>query len=63
MYHKQLYTVNEAARYLGVSVSTLLKWEGVGKIVSVKTPSSNQKFFPIEQLNKALWKLERRILV
>lgn len=62
MYNKKLYTVSEAAKYLGVSASTLLKWESVGKIISVKTPSSNQKFFPKEQLNKLLWRIENRIL-
>jgi predicted site-specific integrase-resolvase len=63
MERRKLYTANEAAYYLGVSISTLKKWEGLGKIVSIKIPGSNQSFFPQEQIDKALWKLDRRILV
>lgn len=59
MYNKKLYTTNEAAKYLGISPSSLLKWEGVGKVVSVRTPNSNQKFFPKEQLDKVRWRLNR----
>jgi excisionase family DNA binding protein len=59
MSYKNLFTTSEAAKYLGISVSSLLKWEGVGKITSVRTPSSNQKFFPKEQLDRARWRLDR----
>ncbi len=59
MYTKKLYTVSEAAKYLGISTSALLRWEDIGKIVSVKTPDSNQKFFPKEQLDKTRWRLNR----
>ncbi len=63
MNNRRLYTAREAAWFLNVSESTLKRWESVGKIVSIKTPKSNQRFFPQEQIDKALWKLERRILV
>lgn len=62
MYNKKLYTVNEAARYLGVSVTTLKKWEDLGKVVSIKIPNNNSKFFPKEQLDKLLWRIENRVL-
>lgn len=57
MYNKKIYTISEAAKYLGISTSSLLKWEGVGKVTSVRTPNSNQKFFPKEQLDKVRWRL------
>jgi len=59
MYDKKLYTVNEAAKYLGISPSSLLKWEGVGKVTSIRTPSSNQKFFPKQELDRVRWRLNR----
>jgi excisionase family DNA binding protein len=59
MYDKKLYTVNEAAKYLGITPSSLLKWESVGKVTSVRTPSSNQKFFPKQELDKVRWRLNR----
>lgn len=62
MYTKKLYTVSEAAKYLGISVTTLKKWEELGKIISVKKPNSNAKFFPKEQVDKLLWRVENRIL-
>ena len=62
MYNKKLYTVNEDARYLGVSVTTKKKWEDLGKVVSIKIPNNNSKFFPKEQLDKLLWRIENRVL-
>lgn len=59
MYNKKLYTVSEAAKYLGISTSSLIKWEGLGKITSIRIPSRNQKFFPKEQLDRARWRLDR----
>ena len=59
MYYKKLFTTTEAARYLGISTSALIRWEGLGKIVSIKIPNSSQKFFPKEQLDKARWRLDR----
>ena len=63
MNSRKLYTQREAAFYLGVSEWTLNKWEAVGKIISVRKPGSSQKLYPQEQIDKALWKLDRRILV
>lgn len=62
MHKRRLYTMSEAAYYLGVSTTTLKKWEELGKIISVKKPNNNAKFFPQEQLDKLLWRVENRIL-
>jgi len=62
MFSKKLYTISEAAKYLGVSTTTLRRWEDLGKIVSIKIPNNNSRFFPKEQLDKLLWRIENRIL-
>lgn len=63
MHDNKLFTIKEAAKYVGVSVTTLKKWEDLGKVVSMKIPNNNSKFFPKEQMDKLLWKLDNRIFI
>lgn len=62
MYNKNLYTFREASMHVGISVTTLKRWEDLGKIVSIKIPNNQTKFLTKEQVDKLLWKVENRIL-
>lgn len=48
--------------HVGISVTTLKRWEDLGKIVSIKIPNNQTKFLTKEQVDKLLWKVENRIL-
>lgn len=37
-------SIGEAARMLGVSVDTIRRWEGEGRIVSTRTPGNQRRF-------------------
>lgn len=39
-----LLSVSDAARYLGVSSSTIRRWERENKILSVRTPGGHRRF-------------------
>ncbi len=57
MYENMLFTARETAIYLGVSISTLRKWEELGKIISVKKPRSECKYFPKSEIDKVMRKM------
>lgn len=46
-----MYTVQEAAKMLGVATSTLRRWEREGKIQSIRT-AGNHRRYTIEELSK-----------
>ena len=45
----KLYSIGEAAKYLGVSVSTLRRWENSGKLLPERT-KGQQRRYPISLL-------------
>ena len=48
----KLYTIDEAASYIGLTKQTLRNWEKSGKIDCVREPQSNYRLFPEEELNR-----------
>lgn len=52
----KLYSIGEAAKYLGVSVSTLRRWENCGKLVPERT-QGQQRRYPISLLAPNLTKV------
>lgn len=54
MYDNRLLTARETANYLGICMSTLRKWEERGKIISVKKPNSESKYYPQSEINKVM---------
>jgi excisionase family DNA binding protein len=52
-----MLTVSEAARYLGVSVSTLRRWADAGHVGYCRTPGDQRRFWP-EQLDSLLASME-----
>lgn len=52
----KLYSIGEAAKYLGVSVSTLRRWENGGKLVPERT-QGQQRRYPISLLAPNLTKV------
>ena len=52
-------TASEAARHLGVSISTLRRWSDAGHVDSYRTPGG-QRRFSVEQLDAFLDSLRPR---
>jgi excisionase family DNA binding protein len=52
-------TASEAARHLGVSISTLRRWSDAGHVQSHRTPGG-QRRFSVEQLDAFLDSLRPR---
>jgi excisionase family DNA binding protein len=52
-------TTSEAARHLGVSLSTIRRWSDAGHLVGYRTPGG-QRRFSVEQLEKFLDSLQPR---
>jgi excisionase family DNA binding protein len=52
-------TASEAARHLGVSISTLRRWSDAGHVQSYRTPGG-QRRFSVEQLDAFLDSLRPR---
>jgi excisionase family DNA binding protein len=52
-------TASEAARHLGVSISTLRRWSDAGHIQGYRTPGG-QRRFSVEQLDAFLESLRPR---
>ena len=55
--HKLGLTTSEAARHLGVSLSTIRRWSDMGYLRGYRTPGG-QRRFSIEQLDEFLVSLE-----
>nr|MBN1228856.1 helix-turn-helix domain-containing protein [Anaerolineae bacterium] len=51
-------TVSEAAKYLGVSSSTLRNWDKSGKLNSYRHPLNNYRLYQKRELDKLLEVLE-----
>ncbi len=58
----KLYSIGEAAKYLGVSVSTLRRWENDGKLVPERT-QGQQRRYPISLLAPNLTKVSSQNLL
>ena len=52
-------TASQAARYLGVSISTLRRWSDAGHLQAYRTPGG-QRRFSVEQLDAFLDSLRPR---
>ena len=60
MTHDRGYVrVGDAARYLGVSPSTLRNWERAGKIPAYRHPVNNYRLFKLEELDALLLQIDR----
>jgi excisionase family DNA binding protein len=60
MMHEHGYLqVRDAARYLGVSPSTLRNWERLGKIAAHRHPVNNYRLFKRADLDALLQEIER----
>jgi excisionase family DNA binding protein len=51
--------IGDAARYLGVSPSTLRNWERLGKIATHRHPLNNYRLFKRTDLDALLQQIER----
>ena len=47
-------TIKQAAKYLGVSGSTLRSWEKLEKIKPIRNPMNNYRLYKKEDLDKIL---------
>ncbi|HHQ4559026.1 TPA: MerR family DNA-binding transcriptional regulator, partial [Aeromonas hydrophila] len=47
----KLYTVEEAAKYLGLTSQTLRNWDKSGKINCIRDPESNYRLFSEDELD------------
>lgn len=52
-------TTSEAARHLGVSLSTVRRWSDMGYLKGYRTPGG-QRRFPVEELDQFVSSLESR---
>ena len=50
---KKLYNRQEAAKYLGVSLETMSKWDKNGRLVSTKSITGQVLYYDQEQLDDA----------
>ncbi len=50
----ELLTVNEAARFLGVSASTLRNWDRQGKLRPLRHPMNRYRLYTEESLQRLL---------
>lgn len=48
----QLYSIKQAAKYLGVSAQTLRNWEGLNRLVPAYRLPSGHRRYTLEQLVK-----------
>ena len=55
-----LYTVKQAAQYLGVSPNTLRNWDRLGKLKAVRHPMNRYRLYARRQLDAVLSKLKGR---
>jgi excisionase family DNA binding protein len=55
---KALLTASQAARHLGVSISTIRRWSDAGHLSGYRTPGG-QRRFTVEQLDGFLESLRR----
>ena len=46
----KLYSIDEAASYIGINKQTLRNWEKIGKIHCIREPQSNYRLFPEEEI-------------
>jgi excisionase family DNA binding protein len=51
-------TTSEAARHLGVSLSTIRRWSNTGHLLGYRTPGG-QRRFSVQQLDEFLASLEQ----
>ncbi len=51
-------TTSEAARHLGMSLSTIRRWSNTGHLLGYRTPGG-QRRFSVEQLDEFLHSLEQ----
>lgn len=52
-------TTSEAARHLGVSLSTVRRWSDMGYLRGYRTPGG-QRRFPVQELDEFVASLEER---
>jgi excisionase family DNA binding protein len=52
-------TTSEAARHLGVSLSTVRRWSDMGYLRGYRTPGG-QRRFPVQELDEFVTSLEER---
>ena len=44
MQHEATMTIGAAARYLGVSITTLRRWDADGRLTAHRTPSGRRRY-------------------
>jgi excisionase family DNA binding protein len=56
--HQLVFTISQAARYLGVSLATVRRWTDAGYLTGYRTPGG-QRRFSREQLDGFIDSLQR----
>jgi MerR family transcriptional regulator, copper efflux regulator len=53
-------TINKAAKYLGVSTSTMRNWEKAGKLIPYRNPMNNYRLYRRIDLDKILGQIQEQ---
>lgn len=53
-------TVREAAKYLGVSTSTLRNWDRLGKLIPYRNPMNNYRLYKRTDLDNILGRIQEQ---
>jgi len=53
-------TVREAAKYLGVSISTLRNWDRLGKLIPYRNPMNNYRLYKRTDLDNILLNIQEQ---
>jgi len=51
---QSVMNIKEAAEYLGISTTTIKRWEKLGRIKSVRHPINNYRLYKVEDLQSLL---------
>lgn len=46
----KLYTISEAAKFLGVSIDTLRRWDTSGKLVAIRKDGGTHRYYAVQDL-------------
>jgi len=60
MSRKRYFTINEAAKLLGVTPLTLRNWDKKGKLKALRNPINNYRIYKYEEIELLLRRIESK---
>ena len=60
MSRKRYFTINEAAKLLGVTPLTLRNWDKKGKLKALRNPINNYRIYKHEEIELLLRRIESK---